>query len=43
MARSRLSLTEPPSHPHSPTDEDDSEQNGYEENETRGRKGVTAP
>lgn len=42
MARSRLSLTEPPSHPHSPTDEDESEQNGYED-ETRGRKGVVAP
>ncbi|KAJ5160541.1 choline-phosphate cytidylyltransferase [Penicillium canariense] len=43
MARSRLSLTEPPSHPHSPTDEDpESEQNGYDENESRGRKGVSA-
>lgn len=40
MMRSRQSLQEPPSHPHSPTDEDlDSEQtNGYED-ELRGRTG----
>ncbi|EPS31813.1 hypothetical protein PDE_06771 [Penicillium oxalicum 114-2] len=41
MARSRLSL-ETPSHPHSPTDEDESEQNGFDENETRGRKATMA-
>ncbi|KAJ5226734.1 uncharacterized protein N7469_006740 [Penicillium citrinum] len=44
MARSRQSLTEPLSHPQSPTnDESESEQNGYDE-ELRGRagKGVSA-
>lgn len=41
MMRSRQSLQEPPSHPHSPTDEDlEAEQNGFEEeNRGRGRAG----
>lgn len=39
MMRSRQSLQEPPSHPHSPTDEElESEQNGFDE-EVRGRAG----
>lgn len=39
MMRSRQSLQEPSSHPHSPTDEDlESEQNGSDE-EVRGREG----
>lgn len=42
MMRSRQSLQEPVSHPHSPMDEDDgdSEPNGFEE-ELRGRTGGT--